>query len=399
MGRGIRHFRRRCYEVLDVGSTHDPASRLVHAALVVVVLVSVTTTILESVPTLQSRYSVLFDGIEWVAAGIFTLEYGLRLWAIVEHPPLQGLKPWRARLSYACTGAVIVDLLAILPFFLALFGLGDLQALLILRLLRFFKLARYSPGMRSLMEAIRTERRALLACLIILGVVMILAASVMHVVEGVAQPDKFGTIPDAMYWAIITLTTVGYGDSFPITAGGKLVAGLTAIMGLVMLSLPIGIIATAFAEVIHRRDFVVTWNMVARVPLFAQLDALDIAAIMRFLRSQAVEDGAIVVHQHEPAQSMYFIATGAVELELAERRVRLDQGQFFGEIAILRQGRRTATVRALEPTRLLVLTREDFSVLMEQNPRIAQRIHEMTQDHLATEPLEPEGDISRNEVD
>lgn len=397
--RGILLFRRRCYEVLDVGSTHDPTSRLVHRALVALVLVSVATAILESIPSLYARYALVFHVIEIIAASVFTLEYVLRIWAIIDHPPLKRLPHWRARLSYAGSPAVIVDLVAILPLFLAFAGPSDLQVLLLLRLLRFFKLARYSPGMRSLLEAVHTERRALLACLVILGGLMIVAAAIMHVVEGKAQPDKFGTIPEAMYWAIITLTTVGYGDAVPITAGGKLVAGLTAVTGLVMLSLPVGIIATAFAEVIHRRDFVVTWNMVARVPLFAQLDAVEIASIMRFLRSQIAEQGETIVHKDDTAQSMYFIASGAVEVELNERRVRLDEGQFFGEIAILRKGRRTATVRALEMTKLLVLDREDFTVLMQQNPLIAERIHEVARGRLAPEPLEPQGDLARREVD
>lgn len=400
--RGIRLFRRRCYEVLDVGSTHDPASRRVHRALVLIVLISVSAAILESVPSIYAAHSTLFHTVELFAASIFTLEYVLRIWAIIDHPPLKGMPRWRARLSYAGSPAVLVDLVAILPVFIALAGPSDLQVLLLLRLLRFFKLARYSPGMRSLIEAVHAERRALLACLVILGGLMVVAAAMMHVVEGKAQPDKFGTIPEAMYWAIITLTTVGYGDAAPITTGGKLVAGITAVMGLVMLSLPVGIIATAFAEVIHRRDFVVTWNMVARVPLFAQLDAVEIAAIMRFLRSQIAEQGETLVHKDDPAQSMYFISSGSVEVELPARRVRLDEGQFFGEIAILRKGLRTATVRALEVTKLLVLDREDFATLMQQNPLIADRIHEVARGRLgleALEPLEPQGDIARREIE
>ena len=106
----------------------------------------------------------------------------------------------------------------------------------------------------------------------------------MHLAEHDAQPEKFGTIPDAMWWAVVTLTTVGYGDVVPITPLGKVIAGVIAIMGLGMLALPVGIIATSFAEVIHRRDFVVTWGMVSRVPLFRDLDADDVAQIMRLDR-------------------------------------------------------------------------------------------------------------------
>ena len=396
--RGARLFRRRCYEVLDVGSHHDPASRLVHRVLIALILLSVTAVVLESVPSLAARYSMLFHGIEIIAAMIFTLEYGLRLWAAVEHPPLMRLPRWRARLIYSMQPTMLIDIGAVIPFYIALFGPADLQVLLLLRLVRFFKLARYSPGIRSLLEAIHAERRALVACLVILGGLMIVAAAVMHVVEGAAQPDKFGSIPDGMYWAIITLTTVGYGDVFPVTSAGKFVAGVTAVMGLVMLSLPVGIIATAFAEVIHRRDFVVTWNMVSRVPIFADLDANEIAAIMRYLKSRAAEPGDLIVRRGERADSMYFIASGSVELELPHRRIRMEAGDFFGEIAVLRAGRRSATVRALESVKLLMLERDDFGALMDQNPIIARRIKAIAEERGAAQPLEPAGDIDLREV-
>lgn len=393
--RGARIFRRRCYEVLDVGSTHDPLSRKVHRVLVGLVLLTVAATIIESVPSINQRYAAVFHVIEVVAATVFFFEYVLHMWAITEHPLLRNVPPWKARLRHAATPSMIIDLIAILPFFLAIFFGSEFEVLLMLRLLRFYKLARYSPGLRSLIEAVHAERRALMACVVILGGLMIVAAAVMHVVEGKAQPEKFGTIPEAMYWAIITLTTVGYGDATPITVGGKIVAGLTAVMGLVMLALPVGIIATAFAEVIHRQDFVVTWNMVARVPLFAHLDALEIASVMRYLRSRMVEPGEIILQKDAPADSMYLIASGSVELELKDRRLRLEEGQFFGVSAILRKERTLATVRALEQTRLLVLGRDDLAALMDQNHEIAQRVQEVANSRI---PVHDDSGMERRET-
>src|SRR5262249_26290325 len=119
------------------------------------------------------------------------------------------------------------------------------------------KLARYSPAMRSLLDVLYNERRALFGCFVILLGATLLAASVMHVIEGHAQPDKFGTIPDAMWWAIVTLGTIGYGDVVPVTVPGRIVASVTIFVGFIMVALPIGIVATAFADEIHRRDFVV----------------------------------------------------------------------------------------------------------------------------------------------
>lgn len=153
----------------------------------------------------------------------------------------------------------------------------------------------------------------------------------MHLAEHDAQPEKFGTIPDAMWWAVVTLTTVGYGDVVPITPLGKVIAGVIAIMGLGMLALPVGIIATSFAEVIHRRDFVVTWGMVSRVPLFRDLDADDVAQIMRFLRSNTAVPGEIIVRRGEIGHSMYFIAAGQIELDRPHHQKSiLNEGDFLG---------------------------------------------------------------------
>jgi voltage-gated potassium channel len=201
-----------------------------------------------------------------------------------------------------------------------------------------------------------------------------MAAALMHLVESAAQPEKFGTIPDAMWWAIVTLGTVGYGDAVPITAAGRLIGGLTIFAGLLMVALPVGIVATAFANEIHKRDFVVTWGLVARIPLFSQLSATQIADIMKILRAQKVDKGAIIARRGEPAHSMYLIVDGEVEIRLRHRHVRLGSGDFFGEIAALRQSKRSATVQALQPTRLLALDASDLHGLMDREPQIASHI-------------------------
>ena len=241
--------------------------------------------------------------------------------------------------------------MSVLPVYLSSLGSDDFKVLLLLRLTRFFKLARYSAGMRSLIAALEAERKALLASAIILFGLVLIAASAMHFVEGKAQPQHFGSIPESMWWAVVTLTTVGYGDVVPVTLAGRLVASVTMMMGLMMIALPIGIVATAFAEEIHRREFVVTWAMVARVPLFSNLDAASIAEIMRYLRAQNVPAGEVIVRRGQEAHSMYFIAAGEVEIELAAGNARLGEGKFFGEVAVLKKTRRGATVRATQKSR------------------------------------------------
>ncbi len=369
--------RRRIYEILERSSVNDPVVHAVHFGLILLIAVNVTAVVFESVPSIQQSHGTLFLLIEVVSGFIFTLEYIARLWCAPEYPPFQHMRPWRARLRWAMHPQSIVDLLAILPFYLAYWNVESLRTFLLLRLFRFFKLARYSPGLASLAEAIYAERRALVACGVILIGAMLLAASAMNLAEREVQPDTFGTIPEAMYWAIVTLTTVGYGDAVPLTPVGRVIAAVTAVMGLIMLALPVGIIASAFSREIHRRDFVVTWSMVARVPLFANLDAHEIATVMQCLRSRSCTPGEVIVRKGDEAHSMYLIASGDVEVVLPGEHVRLGPGDFFGEMAILRRRRRSATVKASTHCRLLVLDADDLHELLEANPSIAEHVHKV----------------------
>jgi voltage-gated potassium channel len=393
-----RVLRRRWYDILD-GGAHSRLGIVLHRILIVLVIASVLAVVLETVPSLQVRYGRLFDVVEYTALVCFTLEYLARLWAAPEHPPLRHMKAWRARVSYAMSPSALVDLLAILPFYLAMVIPGDLRVFVLFRLLRFFKLARYSPGMRSLLEAIYAERRSLMACLVVMAGLILVSAAIMHIVEHEAQPDKLGTIPDAMYWAVITLGTIGYGDIVPVTPLGKGVAAVTAMFGLVMFAMPVGIIATAFAQAIQRRDFVVTWSMVARVPLFSELAAAEIADIMRYLHSQSAEAGEVIVRRGDMADSMYFIASGEVEIDLPHHVTTMGEGHFFGEIAVLRRSRRTATVRALTHVRLLVLEAADLQSLMERRPSVAEIIERVAKERLVDERIGRRGDLVSEEIE
>jgi voltage-gated potassium channel len=203
---------------------------------------------------------------------------------------------------------------------------------------------------------------------------VLLFASLLYAIERDVQPDKFGTIPQAMWWAIVTLGTVGYGDVVPVTPLGKLVSVFTIIGGLTMIALPVAIISTAFAEEVRRRDFVVTWGMLARVPLFSHLTASEIADIMRLLRARTIEPSEILVRRGDRASSMYFITAGEVEIELPSQRVRLADGTFFGEIALLHRTKRSGTVTAMRKTRLLVLDAQDFHALIERMPTLAAHV-------------------------
>ncbi|HEY2229013.1 MAG TPA: cyclic nucleotide-gated ion channel [Xanthobacteraceae bacterium] len=392
-------LRHRIYEILHHGTIGDQTSRVTGQAIVVLIIVNLIAVTLQSVPDLAERYGPLFTAVELLSLTVFTLEYGLRVWVAVEHPPYHHLGPHQARLKFIFSAMGIIDLLAVLPFWLALVLPAELRVVLVFRVIRFLKLTRYSAGVSSLLDVIYTERRALFGCFIILMGATLIAASVMHLIERNVQPDKFGTIPDAMWWAIVTLGTLGYGDVVPVTALGRVVAGVTIFLGLIMVALPVGIVATAFAERIHRRDFVVTLGMVARVPLFAGLNAADIADIMRLLRAQQIEAGEVIARRGEAAHSMYFIAAGEVEIELRDQRVRLGAGHFFGEVAALRRARRSATATAVTRTSLLALDAHDLHALMDRDPRVAKRIQDVVRDRLGRDIISPHGDVVSEELE
>jgi len=395
----VMELRRRVHLVLEQGPVGDSVGVAVDRLLVLLILINLVAVALESVPEIGVRYAAGFAAIEIFSLVVFTVEYGLRLWSAVEHGPHRHLNAMRARLKYAISPSGIVDLIAVLPFWFALVLPDDLRLLLVFRIVRFFKIARYSPAMRSLLDVLYHERRALFGCLVITLGTALVAAALMHLAEGKVQPDKLGTIPDALWWAIVTIGTIGYGDVVPITVLGKLIATATIFAGLIMMALPIGIIATAFAEQIHRRDFIVTWGMIARVPLFAGLDASAISDIMELLRAQVAESGETIVRAGDPAHSMYFIAAGEVEVALKKERVRLGVGQFFGEVAVLRRARRSGTATALTRTNLLVLSAQDLHALMQRDSRIADRIKDVVEKRVGRERVSPEGDIVTEEIE
>ena len=376
--------KRRLYLILEDGHPNPWASRAVDWPLILLIIANVAAVALETVPDFSQRYGDELTAFETVSVLVFSLEYLLRLWVCTEHPRMPGEKPLRTRLRFMATPFAVIDLLAILPFFLALFMPAiDLRILRVFRLLRLLKLARYSPALATLARVLVDERRALLAALLImLGLIMIASTAIYHA-ERSAQPEAFGSIPQAMWWALATLTTVGYGDVVPITTLGRLIGGLMMIFGLAMFALPIGIIASGFSNEIHRRDFVVTWGMVARVPLFAKLDALSVSRITNLLRARVVQPGSVIFHKGDSSDAMYFIASGEVRLDGASVSLTFKDGDFFGEMALLYGRPRQASAQAITRCRLLVLEQQDFHELMRSDGDFRQAIDLVADERMA----------------
>ena len=210
-------------------------------------------------------------------------------------------------------------------------------------------------------------------------VLLVVESGIMFMLEREAQPELFSSIPHTMWWAIVTMASVGYGDIVPITPLGKMFGGMLMILGIAMFAIPAGILATGFANEIRKRDFVVTWQSVAKVPLFAGLDASRIAEIAGLLKREIVPAHYVVVRRGEPADAMFFIMSGEVEVDVQPHPVRLGRGQYFGEIALLRDTVRTATVTSVSECQLLALEVADFRRLLEAHPDLKAAVMEVAE--------------------
>lgn len=345
----------------------------VRTLLVLLIVVSVATAVLKSVPQFGRDHGALLDVVLLLTTLGFLAEYLVRIWIAPENSG--AASPAQERLRYALSLPGMVDLVAAIPFALAPhLGLN----LDWLDIVPIFKLLRHTAAFQFMVEAIYSERRVLGSAAVLMVALLVFQSSLVYYFEREAQPDKYGSIPEAMWWGIVTLTTVGYGDVTPVTFWGKIAGGLTAVMGLCMFAIPVGIIASAFIEAVRRREFVDTWNLVAKVPLFRTLDAARIAAVAGVLRARRAERGERLIRKGDQADSMYFIVSGDVEVdaESGAPKGRLTAGDFFGEIALIAERTRTATITALIPCKLLVLHKDDFESFMNSHPDLRDAVRE-----------------------
>jgi voltage-gated potassium channel len=348
--------------------------------------------LLVTVRSLEAAYGRALALGFYVVAAFFLAEYGLRLIAAPEAPGGEHRGALGVRLHWALSIAGLFDLAAGLPGLIAL-RYGP-QATLF-GFIWAFKYVRYSPGLASLGRVVSHARHALLSVLLGFCIALLTAASVAYLMERHAHsgdPAAFSSIPAALWWGIETMTTTGYGDVVPQTVAGRALSGVVMVGGILIFALWTGILVNGYAEELRRRDFLRTWELVAKVPFFHNIGAALIAEVARLLRPRDYTEGAIIMRRGEAGECMYFVVEGEVEIQLHSGSIFLGAGQFFGERALVTGEARNATVAAAQPCTLLVLDIVDFHELLARQPELARIIREEAHKRLgddAPRPLSP----------
>lgn len=331
--------------------------------------------ILRTLPSSGREFATIFSEIEQAIAALFVADWLLRVWTAPERFHAGAMSEFRARLGYVFSPLGLVDLGVPAAFFIGKSLAGPHSPTIeLVELCAVFKLTRYFPGLDLVFAVLRTEIRPLGAALAAMLTLLLLASSAMYYLERDAQPEMFASIPHAMWWGIVTIATVGYGDMAPVTPLGKLTAGGVLLVGIALFAVPAGILANGFATELKKREFIVTWRLIAKLPIFADLDAAVIASIARLLQPRAMPKDSVIVRKGEPGHAMYFILNGQAEVHIEPQTVVLGAGSYFGEIALLMDVPRGATVVATTDCELLELGATEFRRVCIEYPQLKDRV-------------------------
>ncbi len=345
--------------------------RKLHLAVLAAGLLAVALATVDS-PSPKTQH--LLTIITLLVSAVFLVEYLVRLWVAPEAPPEARQAPAAARRHWALSIQGLIGLLAIMPAVAIVTGftVAGTDAGGVFCLLWISKLGLHAPAMGTLGRVISNERATLASILIVFFIVLVAAATGAHLLEQRVQPDKFGSLPDALWWAVVTLTTTGYGDVVPSTVGGKMIGAVVMVSGIAVLALMTGVLATGFADEERRREYLRVWEQVVRVPMFTALGVVTLSEIVGKLRTRYYPARIVVVRQGDPGDSMFFISSGEVEVRLPHGVIKLGQGSFFGEMSLLDRRPRSATVATSKPTTLLVLYASDFYEIASKIPSLVE---------------------------
>ena len=331
------------------------------AAYLAVAVGVVTMVLLTVNPAYEAAHWV--GAVLWACLAFFAFEWVVRI---------RG--SYLSQRPYLATGRGLLDTAGVLGVPVALAAGVEPKTAWLLAVLWFVKVIPGIPGLRQLRRVLVLESGPLLSVLVLFLVVVFLGSVAEYFLERDAQPQTFGNVPAALWWAVVTLTTTGYGDVVPITPLGRLVAAMVMISGLGVFGLWTGILATGFASETRRDNFLKTWESVSKVPFFANLGPSAIADVTHMLRTIDLPPRVTIIRKGQQGDCMYFIAAGEVEVDLPGKKVQLGEGAFFGEMALLGNNLRSASITTTRVSRLLVLDLVDFRMLMARHPDLAATI-------------------------
>ena len=302
--------------------------------------------------SISAQWSLVFHAL---SIGIFSFEFILRVAAERKFSILLFLD-----------GAVIIN------YFL--FPIFDLRLFRLFRLFNIFSQSKFLLPTNTLIQTIILQRSALLGTQFMVLSILLVVSTLIYFLESKVQPEVFGSIPATMWWGIATLTTVGYGDVVPATDLGKILASFTMLIGIGMFALPAAILASAYYEQIQKRNFLISFEAIASVPLFQEVPFGAIGKINEKLNVAHFNKGGIVFNKGDLADSLFIIEFGRVEVQLENQSIELSAGEYFGEMALIGDTSRNATIATLEDTKLLELTKADLHELAKDYPVLFQEL-------------------------
>jgi voltage-gated potassium channel len=341
------------------------AGRNMTKAAYAAVAIGVATMVLLTINPAYEAAHHWVDGVLWACLAFFAFEWVVR----IRH----ALRTGRG-LAYLLAGRGLLDAACALAVPIALLCGANSKTAWLLAVLWLVKVITGVPGLRQLRRVLVLESGPLLSVLAIFLIVLFLGSVAEYFLERDAQPNTFDSIPAALWWAVTTLTTTGYGDVVPITPLGRIVAAMVMISGLGVFGLWTGILATGFAAETRRDNFLKTWESVSKVPFFASLGPSAIADVTHMLRTIDLPPRAMIIRKGQQGDCMYFIASGEVEVDLPGKKVQLGEGAFFGEMALLGNNVRNANITTTRLSKLLVLDLVDFRLLMARHPDLVETI-------------------------
>ena len=336
-------------------------------ARVVMIAVGLSAMTAYTMPDMQHAASLWLNACLWCCLAYFAIESAIRA--------RTAIRAGSAR-THILSASAVVDVVCVITIPVALMSGVSPPTAWLLASLWILKLAQDSPALAQIGRVFVLEAKPLASVFALFLIILFLASAAMYVIERDQQPGPFGTLPAAMWWAVVTLTTTGYGDAVPQTHLGHLLGAFVMICGIATFGLSTGILATGFAAESRRRNFIQTWDLVSKVPFFQSLDPSAITEITHTLRRLEVPERTAIIRRGKIGDCMYFIAAGEVQVDIKPAPVRLGAGAFFGEIALLGDGDtvRSANVTTTTPSSLLILDLADFRTLTANHPDLKRAI-------------------------